>query len=215
MSLNSPDQPLPISNKILSEKRENIFTRGVRKFLRRNNTLIQTPTSERGITIWQEGEVPLIEVARIIREQGDVIAKNLYYHYERSFDTPFDLEGRIEDKENKVQLFWPNRSRRDIDVFIVPPSVTEEGYALGRHPKVKFIYDNKNGKWEYETATVHGGGGYVEVNFADEEEDKKRGGHFWTTRVNMRDMERALGKYLNTPESNQAQNQSLPPPTTR
>ena len=200
MGLDTGDRGLPVPREV---GQKSGLLAGVRKLLGNRQAPAGSSTvveKNNGLVKWQEGEVPLTEVARIIKEQGDTLARNLYAQYGGSFDGEFDPENRIEDKENNVQIFRDGRDHRRVKVFIVPPGTTEIGYALELKPNVMFFYKrNDQGQWEYDGATIHDGGGYVDANSstATEEWDKRHGGHFWNARVKMKDMERALGQYLN------------------
>lgn len=153
----------------------------------------------------KQGGVPLLEVAKLVKKHGPVLAGNVYTAYENDFGptTRATREGFINKDQVEIhesELFVGKKERK-IGIYITPPEVQENNYALAIYPKVMFFYtQTPDGKWQYDSATVHmeEGGGYIDIKSIPEPHTAAHRS-FWNTRIQMADLERTLGKYLHQP----------------
>lgn len=159
----------------------------------------------------QPGYTPMLEVHRLIRENGPNLAPKLFEDYKDHFEDPShrNEEGFYEDPVTKVVL-QNSQTHRVIRVFIGAENSNKTGYSLYNFASIAFDYlkDNHN-TWKYDGATIHpsnkAGGGYISTKLIPQPGDPSDT-YFWQSGINMADLEHSLGKYLNL---------SLPEPETK
>lgn len=163
--------------------------------------LFLTETESRDL-VAEQGQVPLSEVLRIIQEQGAVLAENIHETYRGVFEKTSTLEFGFEDPEHKIHISkGPGHESKKVIVFITPEDTKERGYGLYGYPKVYFFWKKEGDEWKYDGAMLNSDDvGQVRVGGQPLRQDVKN--RLWHSRVNMRDVERSLGRYLpkNTPE---------------
>lgn len=161
---------------------------------------------ERGIKVVQEplpeGKTPLSEVARIIRDQGDAIGKGLYQEYGPRFESQA-VDGKLDDPENHIFVkqheLFQGATVRDISVYLAPEGVKEPEVKLTNNfVRIAFRYEPElqGSGWNLRSIMVHKNGYMTPKGETDEQLKTDRWLNKPDNQIDMKDMERTLGKYL-------------------
>ncbi len=153
----------------------------------------------------EELRVPLLEIARIIHENGLSIATNLYEASKDRFDDTHG--GRLVD-EREMRIYEEDRggNRRSIKVYIGPKPNDPvelarfyEDMGFTDYPRLEFYYRQEtSGNWVYNGAQV-GVAGHAIGTRAILRKYQNEGAtpkFLVEQTVNMRDFEDQLGSYL-------------------
>lgn len=165
-------------------------------------------TDDKAVSELGNRQVSLLEVARLVHEQGPQIAENIYSAYREKFDTANPKQQtkiRKEDYPNQIicRQDWSYRTgkldeKRQILVFIGPQTDIEE--VLSQYPRIRFFFKNKGNnesEWEYDHAQV----GLTErelspdVIITPSSEENRARTEIIETKVGIVDLKRVLGKF--------------------
>lgn len=167
-----------------------------------------------------EGEISLLDVTRLVRENAPRIAPNLLRAYQNFDKLPKNYEasfiqrspeldqlkkdsGWVDDiliYEDRANGIWVEDGSkvRYIRVFLTPPDTQITGESPKKQfPAVQFRYTKDlDGNIKYENAIInHPRAGWIKTT-SDLREEKRRDSGFVKVKINKEDLERALNRYL-------------------